>query len=174
MEAPPPPATRHRHSKDAQAEDSQHIRLVAECRWDVITAPPLCSDFLVRCQIIKADEESGASAGTEVAAAVMMHVAMADMLGFHGNGDLSNGNGWIYSVAFDGHFEFSMLLFVYFFFSLASNPQVNMKRVALQTFSCRNHLWAQTQSQLGPNRKRGAVQSKQHFFNGKRRGGIHN
>lgn len=101
--------------KTRRQRDSQHIRLVAQCRWDVITAPPLWSAFLVRCQIIKADEESGASAGTEAAAAVVMHVAMADTLGFHGNGDLSDGDGRIYCVAYDGHFIFSMFHFICYF-----------------------------------------------------------
>lgn len=41
-----------------------------------------------------------------------MHVAMADTLGFHGNGDLSDGDGRIYYVAFDGHFIFSMFHFI--------------------------------------------------------------
>lgn len=105
-------------TKARRLQDSQHLRLVAECRWDVITAPALWSDFLVRCQIIKADEESGASAGTETVAAVMMHVAMADTLGFHGNGDLSDGDGWIYCVAFDSRFIFSVFRFIFLFYCL--------------------------------------------------------
>lgn len=76
------------------------------------TALVVWSDFLVRCQIIKANEESGGSAGME--ATVMVHVAMADTFGFHGNGKLSDWQeptaGF---TALDGHFEFSIYTYIF-------------------------------------------------------------
>lgn len=94
----------------------QRVRLVAGCRRGVITRLlVVCSDFLVRRQIIKAVEKSGGSAGTE-AAAPMVQVAMADTLGFHGNGDLSDWQEPAagFTLQLEGRFQFTTFdMFIY-------------------------------------------------------------
>lgn len=91
-------------TRKTQAAHSQHVRLVARCQWAVIMAAALWSDFLVRCQTIKADEESGGSAGTEAAVAMTCWVSM-------GTATSLMGDGWFHCVAFDGHLEFSVSCF---------------------------------------------------------------